>query len=242
MRTWRSEQSRVFKDCESSMTTTNSPGHAYDSVVVAGRILAAVHVVLGVIASFSVWNFRGSSGPAFERLRSWCRVGHDCSVRVGLGPVFGFLDLLTDYFGRQPKWSVCIRHGVRGYYRCGSLPLSAPIDPSGTASIGHGFRWRGALVASFGKAMCGGLEADMARWGAVTKWSGERVCGFAPRKGQRPESGKRVEVTPLTRRARRGQEARTAWLWGCLSLDCAAACACVERHRQPHAISQSSPR
>jgi hypothetical protein len=42
------------------MTTSNTPGEAYDSVIISGRVLAAVHLILGVIASFSVWDFRES--------------------------------------------------------------------------------------------------------------------------------------------------------------------------------------
>jgi hypothetical protein len=42
------------------MTTSNTPGEAYDSVILSGRVLATVHVILGVIASFSVWDFRES--------------------------------------------------------------------------------------------------------------------------------------------------------------------------------------
>jgi hypothetical protein len=52
------------------MTTTNPPGQAYDSVILSARVLAAMHVILGVIASFSVWNFRG---PPVEHLSPFRR-------------------------------------------------------------------------------------------------------------------------------------------------------------------------
>ena len=143
------------------MTMSNTPGQAYDSVILSGRVLAVVHVILGVIASFSVWNFRGPP-PASEPLPSWRRAGHDPFVRIGLGPLFAFLDPFANCFGRQPARSRGFQYCGHWHYRCGGWPLFL----SATIAGGCDFWWRGGLVAPCGQ----GVRADVAA----------RMAGEAP--------------------------------------------------------------
>src|ERR1700730_7279541 len=88
-----------------------------------------------------------------------------------MGPLFGFLDLFANCFGRQPARSRGLQYWSSGNNRCGGWPLSAPLFLSATTAGGGCFWWRGGLVAPFGQGVRANLEAGRARGGIVTKWS-----------------------------------------------------------------------